>query len=181
MSCPFANGEHIPATLVKPILRPDPIIGTRISFYDQEFIWTAEHRTPTELKEWRKHGDTIIDCFFQLYGDKFQDGDDTYEFLHRLVDDEQCSISSITEFSQTIRERPSWFNREQVERGQHFYLTHSALALVSIFHYTLLLGYGFQQLNDVLLKTQYLSSSDLFQTFRRLVETFSNDCHSDVW
>ena len=167
MSCPFANVQS-----VKPTLRTDPKVGTRISFYDQETVWTAEHRSPSELNEWRKQGDPVIDTFFEHYGDDLRDGDDTYDVLDQLADAKDCSIDLLTNFRQNIRERPSWFDRDEIQRGQRFFLRHSTHALTSIFHYTLILGYGFQQLNDVLLKTQYLSSSDLQSTFRRLVETF---------
>jgi hypothetical protein len=41
-----------------------------------------------------------------------------------------------------------------------------------------MLGYGFQQLNDVLLQTHYLSSRDLLLTHRRLAETFQMIAHA---
>ena len=157
MSCPFVNGEQIVAVTIKPTLRPDPTIGARIFIYDQTFLWTDEHLAPTQLNEWRTHGDPLIDAFFQQHGEQFQDGDDTYEILKQSNDE--------------IRQRPIWFNREQIQRGQHFFLKNSSIALTSIFHYTLLIGYGFQQLNDVLMKTQYVSSTDLSLSHRRLVET----------
>lgn len=171
MSCPYATPEPISITSIKPKLRADPKIGTQIRLYDQEFIWTAEHKTPSELNEWRKQGDSIIDRFFQIYGEQLRDGDDTYEKIHQLVDDQQCSIDSLVQFGEKIRERPIWFNRDEIQRGQNFFLRYGPQTLTSIFNYTLILGYGFQQLNDVLLKTEYLSSSDLRSTFRRLVET----------
>jgi hypothetical protein len=54
---------------------------------------------------------------------------------------------------------------------------HSSIGCISIFSYTLILGYGFQQLNDLLIKTEYLSSSDLSETFRRLIETLQMIVH----
>ena len=163
---------------MKPTLRPDPQVGTVITLYDQKFIWTEEHRTPSELREWRKRGDVTIDCFFDQFAAQLEDGEDTYEFLQRLSDEhpstgnEDCSrLSSVIDFARQIRQPPAWFNRELAERGQQFFLRNCSLSSTVIFHYTLLLGYGFQQLNEVLMKTQYLSSADLDLTYRRLIET----------
>ena len=61
--------------------------------------------------------------------------------------------------------------RAQTQRGQQFFLEHSPIMVLTTFSYTLLLGYGFQQLNNVLIKTQYLSSPDLNETHVRLIKT----------
>jgi hypothetical protein len=178
MSCPFANIETIAAATIKPTLRPDPQVGTLIILYDQRFIWTEEHRPPSELNKWRKRGDAVIDCFFDQFGAQLQDGEDTYEFIqqlseqHQSIEDHDGShLSSVINFGRQIRQPPAWFNRELAQRGQHFFLKNCSIANMVIFHYTLLLGYGFQQLNDVLMKTQYLASADLKLTYRRLIET----------
>lgn len=178
MSCPFANIETIAAVSIKPSLRPDPKVGTLITLYDQHFVWTGEHRTPSQLNEWRKRGDAVIDCFFDQFGAQLQDGEDTYEFIQNLgeqhqsiADDDLSQLSAVFNFDRQIRQPPAWFNRELAQRGQQFFLKNCSLANIVIFHYTLLLGYGFQQLNEVLMKTQYLAAADLKLTYRRLIET----------
>ncbi|UJR24172.1 hypothetical protein I4U23_027138 [Adineta vaga] len=171
MSCPFSHNELIDAVSVRPSNRLEPIIGQQICFYDQIFIWTNEHVSPTLLNQWRKQGDPLIDQFFQQYSEEFQHGDDTYEWLQSFLVKNPLNPSCLIEFHEYIRQKPSWFNRKQILHGQKFFLKNLSLMLTSILYYTLVLGYGFQQLNDVLNKTDYLSSNDLNRSHRRLVET----------
>lgn len=64
MSCPFDGLNEISVTFIKPKLRPNPIVGTKIVLYDEIIIWTSEHLTPTQLNEWHYFGDPVIDHFF---------------------------------------------------------------------------------------------------------------------
>jgi len=185
MSCPFTGLNEISAIFIKPILRPDPPIGIKIVLYDQTWTWTSEHLPPTQLNEWRNLGDPVIDSFFEKYGEQLKNNEDTYTFIEQLSLHEQqhicngsCRDFCIINFTKDIRQRPTWFNKEQIQRGQQFFLKYSPIPVISIFFYTLILGYGFQQLNDVLIKTQYLSSADLAETYRRLVETLQMIIHT---
>jgi hypothetical protein len=185
MSCPITGLNAISAALIKPILRPDPSVGTKIDLYDQTTTWTSEHLTPTQLNEWRYVGDPIIDHFFEKYGEQLQNNEDTYKFIEQLSlnepqhsCDETCRGICILNFPKDIRQRPEWFNKEQVQRGQQFFLEHSPMITMATFSYTLVLGYGFQQLNDILIKTQYLSSPDLSETYVRLIETMQMIVHA---
>jgi hypothetical protein len=185
MSCPFTGLNEISAIFIKPILRPDPSIGTKIFLYDQTCTWTSEHLPPTQLNEWRNIGDLVIDNFFERYGEQLKNNEDTYTFIEQLslqeqqhFCDESCRDFCIIHFIKNIRQRPKWFDKEQIRRGQQFFLKYSPIATISIFSYTLMMGYGFQQLNDVLIKTQYLSSPDLAQTYRRLIETLQMIVHA---
>jgi hypothetical protein len=186
MSCPVTGLNEISAIFIKPTLRPDPSIGTKIVLYDQTCTWTSEHLTPTQLNEWRTLGDPVIDNFFERYGEQLQNNEDTYKFIEQLslyeqqqhIRDESCQGCCIIHFTKDIRQRPKWFNKEQIQLGQQFFLKYHPIPVMSIFFYTLTLGYGFQQLNDVLIKTQYLSSPDLAETYRRLIETLQMIVHA---
>jgi hypothetical protein len=185
MSCPITDLNEISATFIKPILRPDPSVGTKIDLYDQIIIWTSEHLTPSQLNEWRHIGDPIVDYFFEKYGQQLQNNEDTYKFIEQLslneqqhCCDESCRNICIINFPKDIRQRPEWFNKEQIQRGQQFSLEHIQIILMATFSYTLILGYGFQQLNNVLIKTQYLSSPNLTETYIRLIETMQMIIHA---
>ena len=185
MTCPVTGLSEITLQLVKPILRLTPSIGTKITLYDQITFWTSEHLSLTQLNEWRYLGDPVIDRFFDEYSEQLQDNEDTYAFLEKLsltdLDhhcDESCRDVCVINFVKDIRQRPEWFDRALIQRGQQFALKYGPITLMSVFSYTLIFGYGFQQLNDVLVKTQYLSSPNLFDTYRRLVETTQMIVHA---
>ena len=185
MSCPYGNLNEISAISIKPVLRFDPTVGTTIIFYDQIFTWTSEHLTPSQLNQWRYIGDPVIDNFFDKYGEQLKNDDDIYKFIEQLnlaepdhICDQSCRNTCIISFVKDIRQRPPWFDKEQIQRGQEFFLKYNPIPVMSIFFYTLVLGYGFQQLNNVLIRTQYLSATDLSQTFRRLIETFQMITHA---
>ncbi|UJR06762.1 hypothetical protein I4U23_011049 [Adineta vaga] len=171
MSCPFLHNQLINATLIKPSVRPDPTVGQQICFYDQIFTWTDKHVPPSKLNQWRKHGDSLIDQFFQEYGEQLQANDDTYEYLEHFLVTNPLNTSCLIKFSEYIRQRPIWFNREQILHGQKFFLKNLPSMLTTIVYHTLVIGYGFQQLNNILIKTNYLLSNDLKESHRRLVET----------
>ena len=179
MSCPFGHVSEIPLISIKPSQRTDPQIGSKIILYDLNFIWTDEHWPPSKLNQLRSIGDPVIDRFFDTYGHQLQHNDDIYQFLDELnrknsehICDDSCRNVCFFTFTKTIRQRPAWFDRDQIIVGQEFFLKYYPLPVFSIFFYTLTLGYGFQQLNNVLIRTQYLSAVDLHETYRRLIETF---------
>lgn len=126
--------------------------------------------------------------FFEIYGEQLQNNEDSYKFIEQLSRreqehrcDESCRDLCIICFKENIRQRPKWFNREQIQCGQQFFLKYNPIPIMSIFFYTLIFGYGFQQLNDVLIKTQYLSSPDLAETYRRIIETLQMICSCNEW
>ncbi|CAF1127669.1 unnamed protein product [Didymodactylos carnosus] len=183
MLCPYSisdreNNVFILST--KPRIRSDPSVGSQILIYGQAFTWTDKHIPPSQLNEWRKEGDTIVDEFFDIWGQQVQDGMDIYHFVqnidnleeHTHICDEDDGHQCICNFDRFVRHTtPEWLNKRQIQQGQKVFLKHTSPALLSIFHYTLILGYGFPQLNDVLTKTQYLLSTPLSLTHRRLIET----------
>ncbi|CAF3606067.1 unnamed protein product [Rotaria sp. Silwood1] len=66
---------------MKPSTRPDPSIGTLFSLYDENFTWTEQHIPPSELNQWRKEGDLLIDEFYNSYGKELDNGMDMYNFI----------------------------------------------------------------------------------------------------
>ena len=185
MSCPVIGLDRISAQSIRPQLRPVPSIGHEVVLYDQSTIWTSEHLTPIELNEWRYRGDPVIDRFFDQYGEQLQDNEDTYIFIENLNRaepnhrcDASCQNACVINFAKEIRQRPVWFDRALIERGQLFFRKYSPITMMTTFSYTLILGYGFQQLNDILLKTEYLSSPDLIETYHRLLETMQMIVHA---
>lgn len=171
MTCPYESKDNISVQTTKPLLRRDPLVGSKIFIYGQVFVWTDKHLTPSDLKPWRKYGDYIIDEFYQLNGDHLENGDDTYELIQDFSVNNNSTKSEKVSFGEYIRRKPSWFDVTLAKDGQEFFLKNMSMILVTIFHYTLIIGYGFQQLNDVINRTNYLSSDDLHQTYRRLIET----------
>ena len=187
MTCPVTGLTEINLQSVKPTLRSTPSIGTTVVLYDQITVWTSEHLSPTQLNEWRYLGDPVIDHFFDKYAEQLQDNEDTYAFIEKLAlaephhqCDESCHDICIIQFPKHIRQRPAWFDKALIQRGQQFHLKYGPIATMSIFSYTLILGYGFQQLNEVLVKTQYLCSPDLSETYRRLAETEQMIVHAVI-
>ena len=185
MTCPVTGLDRISAASIKPLLRPAPTIGSQVVLYDQSTIWTTDHLTPIQLNEWRYLGDPVIDRFFDKYGEQFQDNEDTYIFLENLSRaepnhrcDESCRDACVINFPKDIRQRPAWFDKALIERGQQFFRKYSPITTTSTFSYTLILGYGFQQLNEVLVKTEYLISPDLTETYHRLLETMQMIVHA---
>jgi hypothetical protein len=127
MLCPVGGLRGISTSSIKPLLRPDPPVGTKVFLYDETFTftWTCSHVPPTVLNEWRNRGDLIIDTFFERYGKQLENNEDVYQFIAKLnLDDEEhicnecCEDLCIIDFPKKIRERPPWFNKEQIHRDQ---------------------------------------------------------------
>ncbi len=71
------------------------------------------------LNTWREEGDPVIDLLFEQYGEQLQIHEDTYTFLEQLsLCDDFGGDPCVANFVKDTRRRPSWFDREQIERGQ---------------------------------------------------------------
>jgi hypothetical protein len=72
--------------------RPDPLVGTLFSFYDENFIWTDEHIPPSQLNKWRQIGDKAMDEFYNEWSEELESGMDMYEYIQQRVLDFVGSI-----------------------------------------------------------------------------------------
>ena len=119
--------------------------------------------SPIDFEKWIHTGDLPVDQVLESFGNVAG---------HQLAED-ILSRKKENEFSQRLLNQvenvPDWVDFDAIERAQRLYWKHMPAIQILLLHGALAGGYSAPRLNEVLVRTGYLS--DPAKSYRRLMET----------
>ena len=137
--------------------------------------WTNEHKVLKQIQPLRIRGDPLIDNLLNCVSVSHNESTwiQWIQQQHKSIDtkynaEQKDAISALLTHIHTV---PDWVDYDRVKRGQSVFLRYCMPCLMSLFNLSLIGGVSAPKINAVLVSTNYLSSTDTYAVYRRLMET----------
>lgn len=149
-------------------------LGSALTLFGHEFVWSRDHARPAEVAQWRSRVDTIADSALAalIASDGTRDAADALEAASARGSQAAAALLACAEL-------PPWVDADRVTRGGHIWFLYAPVLGPALLNLSLLGGYGASAINAVLVNSGgLLGSRDAVH--RRITRTlqFVNDVAS---
>ncbi|BFZ58397.1 hypothetical protein PYCC9005_005459 [Savitreella phatthalungensis] len=137
-----------------------PEVGDKVRQWTHTYVWTRDHRLPSELAPMRTQTDTLADEVVLELG--LNPGDDAFEAIS------QATGPSSRKLWDQMRTVPDWLDVAACARGQDVFYRYAGPAFTGLLFDSLFGGYGARRISEVLVRT---GSFGVRSARRRLLQT----------
>ena len=149
-----------------------PASATHVhTFFGQDVLWCpssrgGSHLSEDQLEPYRQIGDPIVDHLLERLdqeGAPLTGGSDLLSLIERVEHGEEESTLSqslqdeLVAFLTRYRTVPAWVDVEQLQRGQHVFVTYAPAMGAALYYRSLVAGFSIPRIAAVIQSTGYLA------------------------